>query len=57
MFALNFVSLAGAMREFLEGKNLSFVLLLPSSITGKSARAGSSMVFFFSPQICHSSQL
>lgn len=27
-------------REFLEGKNLSFVLLLPSSITGKSVLAG-----------------
>lgn len=46
MFALNFVSPAAVMREFLEGKNLSFVLLLPSSTRGKSAQAGSSAVLF-----------
>lgn len=44
---LKFCVSAAVMREFLEGKNLSFVLLLPSSIRGKSAQAGSSAILFF----------
>lgn len=34
-------------REFLEGKNLSFVLLLPSSITAKSVLAGGFALLLF----------
>lgn len=47
------VALAAMKREFLEGKNLSFVLLLPSSVLGKSVLAGCFALFLFSSQICH----
>lgn len=41
------MALAAMKREFLEGKNLSFVLLLPSSNTGKSVLAGGFALLLF----------